>query len=196
MSPYNVCFLLVAGHETTATTTTWGLKYLADDQEVQNRLRRAIITVLADSTASKIPSAAQIVAADIPYLDATIAEILRCGRTTTGAVRVAKVDCTVLGYRIPKGSSIMCSTCGPSYLHDTLAVNEGSRSPSSQAAGGKHREWESGGKQKFRPERWLEGGGDGDASEAGVYFNPNAGPSLPFGAGPRGCFGTFCLFFP
>ena len=129
-------------------------------------------------------------AADIPYLDAAIAEMLRCGRTTTGAVRVAKVDCEVLGYHIPKGSSILCSTCGPSYLHDSLHVDEESRSQSSKAAGGKCKEWESRSKRDFKPERWLERNGDEDGDgESGVVFNPNAGPSLPFGAGPRGCFG-------
>lgn len=130
--------------------------------------------------------------AEIPYLDATISEMLRCGRTTTGAVRVAKVDCDVLGYRIPKGSSIMCSTCGPSFLHDTLPLEDARRSDTSKAAAGKHREWESRGKQEFIPERWLEKGVDGDD---GWVFNPNAGPSLPFGAGPRGCFGTLIALF-
>ena len=76
----------------------------------------------------------------------------------------------------------------PSFLHDTLHVDEESRSQSSKAAGGKCREWESRGKRDSKPERWLERNWDGDR-ELGVVFNPNAGPSLPFGARPRGCFG-------
>ena len=37
---------------------------------------------------------------------------------------------------------------------------------------------------KFDPERWLE-----KDSEGNVVFNSRAGPTMPFGAGPRGCFG-------
>lgn len=78
-------------------------------------------------------------------------------------MRVAKVDDEVLGYRIFNGSSILCSTCGPSYLHDTLALTEGVRSLSSRSARAK--------------------------KEDDEFFDANAGPSLPFGAGPRSCFG-------
>ena len=47
---------------------------------------------------------------------------------------------------------------------------------------------ESRGKRDVKTERWLEGNEDGDRN-SGVVFNPNAGPSLLFGAGPRRCFG-------
>lgn len=125
-------------------------------------------------------------AANIPLLDAAIAEVLRCSRTTTGAVRIATADAEVLGYCLPKGSQIMCSTEGVQFLHDAIPVDEGLRSATSKAARGKHKEWESEGKQEFRAERWLDQTGD---TEVDVSFDPKAGPSLPFGGGPRGCFG-------
>lgn len=62
---------------------------------------------------------------------------------------------------------------------DPLSVDEHKRSKNSQANKDKIPRWRDD-PAKFIPERWL----DEDGS-----FNPNAGSSMVFGAGPRGCFG-------
>lgn len=126
-------------------------------------------------------------AANIPLLDAAIAEILRCARTATAAARIAKTDAVVLGHHIPKGSQIMCSTEGEQFLHSPIQVDESRRSETSRKIKDNYKCWDSEDKQHFKPERWLQDTGDKGGD---VEFNANAGPSLTFGGGPRGCFGT------
>lgn len=39
---------------------------------------------------------------------------------------------------------------------------------------------------RFSPERWLSSDADGK-----TYFEQSAGPNVPFGSGPRACFGEY-----
>ena len=181
-------FATVAGHETTATTTTWALKFLASNLDFQSRLYRALIDGLSLSSVRHLPSPGEILESNIPLLDAAIAEILRCARTSTAAARIVKVDTEVLGHLIPKGSQIMCSTEGVQFLHDAIPIDESLRSETSKSTRSKYREWKTEGKRDFKPERWLDYSAE---NKEDVRFNPTAGPSLPFGGGPRGCFGMW-----
>lgn len=99
-------------------------------------------------------------------------------------VRVATVDTSILGHHIPKGTDVFFPICGPSFLDAPMKVNERTRSASSQEAKEKYGVWEVSDTGTFLPERWLM-----KDSEGNETFNPRAGPSLPFGAGIRGCFG-------
>jgi len=178
---------VVAGHDTTSTTLLWGLKFLAANTAAQTALRKALECAHRGPLEGKRdPTATEIAETTIPYLDATIEEILRCAGTAPLLGRDAEADTTVLGHHIPKGTSIMmvhnAATTTAGY-----PIDEVRRSPSSQAAAKERgvREWDPEGMSEFRPERWLAPGQDA----GGSAFDPTAGPMLAFGLGIRACFG-------
>lgn len=171
---------LVFGHETTSAGVGWAMKHLADNHHVQARLRAALRLAFPATPDGKMPSAADIVAADVPYLDAFIAEVLRVSYVGPVAFRETLSDCDLLGFRIPAGTTILLVTGGPSHLVEEPYIKpEISRNHSS---GAKRKYWNTGlaPLQQFAPERWLRADGTYDAI---------AGPSLPFSTGARGCFG-------
>lgn len=161
------------------------MKYLADDQDVQSRLHDDLKTAFSRSADVHFSSTKEIVQADIPYLDAVVHEILRCARVTPVILREAMQDTQILGYNIPKGTSVLCSLQQDSFLgDDTLEPVEPSAQGEHRALG---KTWQRKDRRKFDPSRWL-------TSVSGKeIFDPNAGPSLPFSAGTRGCFGLFNL---
>jgi hypothetical protein len=75
---------------------------------------------------------------------------------------------------------------GPCFKRPAIPVDDSIRSESSRTKfkGGA---WDPNDLHLFVPERWLSREGEGKNSR--VHFNPDAGPSLPFSLGPRGCFG-------
>jgi len=177
--------LLMAGHDSTANTLSWFVKLMAAHQGIQGRLREAVRGV------ANLTTAAEILDANLPYLDAVIEETARVSGTAPVIARQAVVETTVLGYRIPKGANVLMNT----HLVDEglVDVEDGVRSATSQSAQGKRLrgglDGEAGrGLGEFRPERWLvkdEGGRE--------VYDGNALPGLIFGGGLRGCFGKFLL---
>lgn len=98
---------LVAGYDTTSSTICWGLKFLATYQPVQQKLRaelRAAFTRARD--AGDKPTVEDIVKSNIPYLDATLEEIHRCGGTASSAIRRTTEDTVILGHRVPKDTDV------------------------------------------------------------------------------------------
>ncbi|KAK4554936.1 hypothetical protein LTR86_008084 [Recurvomyces mirabilis] len=176
---------LFAGHETTSTTLTWGLKFMTTKRDVQQKLRGVLQAQFQRAHVAKAnPTVEEIVAADIPYLDAVIEEIHRCGGTASSNVRVATEDAVVLGHLIPKGTSVFMLCNGPGYKSQPIAIEEFKRSKTSQENVRDNVSWDPNNANDFLPERWLV------ADEKGhLVFEPRAGPNQPFGAGPRGCFG-------
>lgn len=178
---------IVAGHDTTSTTLCWGLKYISDSPEIQQRLleslRDAHPIALAEN---RLPSASEIVGANVPYLEAVVEEMLRLAHTAIIIDRQCHEDTIVLGHRIPKGTHVIIPNKGPSFTAPAHDIDEGLRSPSSQAAAQEHgvRAWIDRDVDTFMPERWLEVNESGEAT-----YNATAGPTLPFGLGLRGCFG-------
>ncbi|KAG2000852.1 hypothetical protein GB937_010771 [Aspergillus fischeri] len=174
-----------AGHETTSTTICWAVKYLTDHQEVQQTLRSSLKLVHKRAAESgELPTAQEIVKADIPYLDAFIEENHRLGNSIPTVIRITTRDTVVLGHRIPKGTDVFMLTNGPSFQTPAFAVNESARSKTSQESKDKYGVWDASDIERFRPERWLVKDHEGN-----LRFNPRAGPVLPYGLGPRGCFG-------
>jgi len=156
---------------------------MAANQSAQDTLRQKLRSAFPGPG---LPTAAEILDANIPYLSAAIEELLRLSVPNGIVTRQAMVDTQILGYAIPKGTDVLLNTrC----LHRPPPVPEHVRSPTSQAAferiGHRGMEGESGRDlNEFEPRRWL--GKDGAGSE---YFNASALPSLQFGGGIRGCFG-------
>jgi cytochrome P450 len=151
---------------------------------VQEELRTALANHF---TGVKCPSVEEIIHADIPYLDAVCEESIRLSGTASGALRQAVVDTEVLGHRIPKGSEILLNLL---YNYPPIPVDESKRNSSSKAALAKqnyHASMGIGpGLDKFEPGRWLTD----DPKTAKLMFRPYARPSIGFGGGYRGCFGT------
>ncbi|KAF2156517.1 cytochrome P450 [Myriangium duriaei CBS 260.36] len=175
---------LVAGHETTATTIQWAMKLLADHPEAQSRLRAALYNAYpGDYASGTIPDRSAISATAVPYLDAVIEEVLRCGQTFAGQTRQARRDTIVLGHTVPAGTDVFLLSNGPGFvMPDPFSgrIMEENRSESSRETKGRTvPEWDSETIGAFMPERWLK---DGD-------FDGSAGPNRQFGAGERGCFG-------
>lgn len=172
--------LLITGHETTASSIGWALKYLADNRGVQDRFYEELTRLLPGSGTA--PTSEHIMATRLPYVDAFIAETLRYSCTGPISFREAVQDCTILGHRIPSGTPIVLMTQDVTHQEATHPDQELKPVPSrSESPGG----LESLGiarppLNEFHPGRWVSPDGD---------FDPNAAASLPFSGGSRGCFG-------
>ncbi|KAN0106894.1 cytochrome P450 [Hyaloscypha variabilis] len=176
---------LLAGHETTSTTLQWGMKLLTDHQEVQARLHESLRDAIPTAAAEgRQPSYVEIMNSKVPYLDAVIEEMLRCGGTAAAQARQCLFETELLGVRLPKGTNVLFMTNGPSFVSPPMAVDERLRSQSCQEAKDKIGEWDSQDLSEFKPERWLS-----TDSEGRVDINWQAGPNAQFGGGARGCFG-------
>ncbi|CCF33717.1 cytochrome P450 monooxygenase [Colletotrichum higginsianum] len=192
---------LVAGHETSASILSWTVKFLADNRKHQDTLRKHIQAVYANAMLEKRPpNEAELTKVPAPYLDAFLEEVLRLARTASILTRQAIADTTILGHFVPKGTNLFLFTQGASYVKPALDVDENRRNKTSQGAK-MVREWPVNDVGEFRPERWLvcRSGKEfldeeplhstQDWTLSGFEFNPQAGPMLTFGGGPRGCFG-------
>jgi cytochrome P450 len=130
------------------------------------------------------PTAQEIISARVPYLDAVLEEILRCGGTIQTVDREAMTDTVVLGHKIPKGTLVIMPTGGASVRSPAFDIDEGRRHGSSQEAkksGRSRHEWDPMDIGAFKPERWLTD----DSGE----FDAASGPQLAFSLGTRSCFG-------
>jgi hypothetical protein len=70
-----------------------------------------------------------------------------------------------------------------------IHVEEGQRGPTSAESKNRFGVWDTTNIGDFIPERWLV-----EKENGSVVCNPFAGPSHPFGAGPRGCLGKLHIF--
>lgn len=183
-----------AGHETTSTTLCWGLKFLADQLQAQSKLRNALESAFAPARAAgRHPNIQEITSTHIPYLDATMEEILRCAGTAPVVDREARVDTKILGYAVPKGTVVTCLVTGPSMMSAGFAIDPARRNLTSQAAEkeSQFRSWDPTDIALFQPDRWMAGGPD---KNGGKSFDPTAGPQLAFGLGTRGCYGKRLVY--
>ncbi|KAH7024443.1 cytochrome P450 [Microdochium trichocladiopsis] len=175
---------LLAGHDTTHSAISFMVKHLGSSQDEQQTLRQELRKAFpAALEGNRQPSMQEIIDAHIPYLDATIEEVLRMHPPAFGTSRLAMKDIQVLGHTIPKGSPVFIAMTGATYTEHgyraegaaTGSVQQGTVSDWGQSA------FPAG---DFHPERWLT------ESETGVVsFNPKAGPMLSFSAGGRACWG-------
>jgi cytochrome P450 len=129
-----------------------------------------------------MPTVQEITDISIPYLDAVLEEIFRLACSLAILDRQATCDTEVLGYHIPKGTIVMMMNRGPSFTEPAFPTKQRPFRGSSGA--GIELKWDAHTLDCFMPERWLESNGRGK-----TVFNPSAGPTLPFGLGPRSCYG-------
>lgn len=162
---------------------------LSDHQAVQSKLRNALhISHSAARAEGRAPTAKEIAATSIPYLDACIEEFVRCSQTGAATSRTSTTDAVVLGHVIPKGTRIFMMSNGGGILTPAYAIPDSLRSPAYlNAGGGKIGSWDESRPEDmaaFRPDRWMKIEKDGSE-----VFDAMLGPHMGFGAGPRACFG-------
>ena len=154
---------LAAGHETTATATSWALLELAQHPELQANLRAEIRAQLPSptDTSSGIPLTADLMDKSVPLLHAVCAEVLRYHAPVPMTRRIASRDTTILGQPIPKGTSVFIVPWAVNFSQEQWGPDA----------------------LRFRPERWL---GEGKAHSGGAESNFS---NLTFLHGPRSCIG-------
>lgn len=168
--------LLITGHETTASSTGWAMKYLADNQEIQEQLHQSLKAAFPDAIPDKLPPAHEICETNLPYLDAVLAEILRISATGPASFRETLVDTEIMGHSIPAHTPVFLVTQStPDYVLTPDTFRTSKLSSSDEITSEYTQSFSS-----FLPSRWLRSDGT---------FNPDAGLSLPFSIGKRSCFG-------
>ncbi|KAF2966227.1 hypothetical protein GQX73_g7360 [Xylaria multiplex] len=178
----------MAGYDTSATATAWGVKMLTDNPNAQEKLRVALRDAFPQALKERrAPSYQELSKAHIPYLDAVVEEVLRHANAIGFVARKALEDTTVLGHHIPKGTEVLLVANGAGYLEPSINVPDTTRSPGARRGEGKTLtgSWDDKDIGAFRPERWLKT----EPASSIVTFDPTAGPQLAFGLGPRSCFG-------
>ena len=176
--------LLLTGRSTTSGSFLWVLKYLMDNLDAQYKLHEQLSTAFGHRNTTECPSAESIVTASLPYLDAVLAETLRCSATVPVCFRETIRPCTILGHDVPAGTPLILLTAGSSYkslkmptVLEELRSRTSQKSLTSRISTARDNSLRY--TDAFNPDRWLVNGD----------FNADAVCMLPFSAGPRGCFG-------
>lgn len=181
---------IVGGHDTTSATLSWWVKFMARHQSSQSRLRKDLYDAFTSAfSEARLPSISEITRSQIPYLDAIIEETHRCAHIVPTVIRQSTVDTQLLGYPIPKGTHVFFYTNGASFMQPAFDIPHGKRTDSGRNTENRFGTWDPVSVREFAPERWLR---KEKSEEDGIewdVFNPQAGPQMAFGAGPRGCFG-------
>ncbi|XP_074077405.1 cytochrome P450 2J4-like isoform X2 [Macrotis lagotis] len=95
--------LFLAGTETTSTTLRWGLLYMALNPEIQGKIQAEIDRVVGQA---RQPTMAD--RENLPYTNAAVHEVQRMGDILPFNVpREARIDTTVAGYYVAKGTMMM-----------------------------------------------------------------------------------------
>ncbi|KAH8603176.1 cytochrome P450 [Bisporella sp. PMI_857] len=176
--------LLIAAHDATSTSITWALKLLADNPDVQDKLRSELQFAHADAVVEKRqPTAQEITNTTIHYRDAVVEEIFRCSLTEAAIGRTAVVDTKILGHHIPKGTEVFFMGNGLSLFSAAFHIDDSQRSQAYFAIKEKVCSWDPENMVIFNPDRWLT------EEDGQKVFDAAAGPLLTFGLGERGCYG-------
>ncbi|XP_050079175.1 cytochrome P450 CYP12A2-like [Anopheles maculipalpis] len=151
--------MLMAGIDTTSSSTVGLLYCLAKNPDKQVRLREELRTILPRKDSPLTPENMR----NLPYLRACIKEGLRLHQPTPANVRKVGHNIVLQGYQIPKYTEVVMAS---------LALQRDvSHFPQPEA---------------FLPERWLQDGSDTEAPNA-KEAHPFI--FLPFGFGARSCIG-------
>lgn len=172
------------GSETTASLLAWTAKILTNAPTEQSKLRAALG---AHFPTPGTPAPGDILAADIPYLDASIEELVRIANVVPDLVRETPHETELLGHVIPKGTTVVSSLyVGHKPFPADVVPNE-VRSESSRSNKGGFKSFWQDDVDQYHPERWLLDDGT---------FDPKALPRLAFSTGPRPCSGKCPAMIP
>lgn len=96
--------VLLAGHETTASTLSWAFHLLDRHPEVWERLHDEVVSVLGD----RPPTYEDL--QRLTYTTMILHEVMRLYPPVWALTRVARQDDEVGGYRVPAGADVLIST--------------------------------------------------------------------------------------
>ncbi|KZS96656.1 cytochrome P450 [Sistotremastrum niveocremeum HHB9708] len=159
---------IVAGHETTATATTWFLYAMTQHPAVQTKLRAELRTVDTDTPSMDVLNA-------LPYLDGVVRETLRYFSIVPSTLRIAAEDCVV-----PLKNPVV-DRYGKTLTEVRLKKGEGVNVPIISL----NRSTEIWGEDaaEYRPERWEK------VPEIAHEVPGVWGDLMTFIGGPRSCIG-------
>ncbi|XP_046852393.1 cytochrome P450 2D4-like isoform X2 [Xenia sp. Carnegie-2017] len=144
----------LAGSDTTSSSLSWFILYMTLYPETQQKIHEEIVHALGRDKLPRMDDAD-----NMPYLQATICEVVRKTSPVPRAGTVTINDVELAGYHIPKGTTIIVNIAE---IHKD------------------EREWLE--PHKFKPERFL----DEDGKFVGWTKYP---AFMPFGLGRRECAG-------
>lgn len=165
--------LLIAGHETTSNQTAWTLWLLAQQPEIQQKLRAEIHDHFGKGM-ERDPNYDELMS--MPYLDAVCKESFRVKSAVPSTIRVAKTSATIplsKPYPTRDGKSTFNSVhipAGRELIIPISAINLDQEIWGPNAA-------------EFVPERWLDL--PASAKQNGLPMH-----LMTFISGPRGCIGN------
>ncbi|KAG8995362.1 hypothetical protein FRB90_000204 [Tulasnella sp. 427] len=179
----------VNGHDTTSAALQWAVKFLTDNPSAQRRLNAELRNAFDDLSEERMLTYADVTSPDkTPYLEAVVAEVLRCARIAEGTRRQTLEPMNILGYEIPVGADLIfisptAASITTKAAEPSIRAYDNHRSETSLKHGlGGKRLWDDD-TAEFRPERWIVI----DEKSGKESFDPKAGGSVPFGLGVRSC---------
>lgn len=95
-----VLTMILAGNDTTATALSWAIYYILSSQEVLSELRRELSTAGGDGGNSER-------IASLPYLDATVKEVLRIAPIFSFVMRRLTQPMRLAGRELPAGTIVV-----------------------------------------------------------------------------------------
>ncbi|KAG8965600.1 hypothetical protein FRC05_003194 [Tulasnella sp. 425] len=167
------------------------MKFLTENPHVQQTLHNELLSALEDAPQDRSLTFDDMMSADkTPYLEAVVAEILRCGAVAPASSKQATEPIEILGRTIPAGTNILWANhiaCDNATVPngEKLRALDDIRSETSRKNGLGGRNLWSIPTDKFEPDRWIKV----DESTGKRTFDPRAGYSFPFGIGLRSCAG-------
>lgn len=102
----NLAIFFVAGHETSASALASTVHFLAENPEAQRLAREEVDAAMAESVGGKL-SYEQV--CGLRYIKQCISETLRIASPAAMMARTASKETTLGGYRIAKGTGILCN---------------------------------------------------------------------------------------
>ncbi|OAC97968.1 CYP509 protein [Mucor lusitanicus CBS 277.49] len=101
-----MCVLFTAGHDTTTAALLFCIYELAVNQDIQEKARNEIISILGDENSDVLPTAEQLL--KMEYLNTVIKETLRLhSPVAVSSPRLAMQDCMLGSTFVPKGSTVV-----------------------------------------------------------------------------------------
>ncbi len=158
----NALLLILAGSETSASTLTTSMLFLAMYPEIYQKIQKEQQDIQKKYGPDKDLSR-QVIDEEMPYLDAFIRETTRIKPLNSGAPRVTKESIMIDGKQIPKNWPVFCNVLLTHSVDPKTVETDGFGNNMDIYKG-------------FKPERWL----DEDTK-------PSAW--MAFGHGPRFCLG-------
>ncbi|KAG8695168.1 cytochrome P450-dit2 [Ceratobasidium sp. 394] len=166
---------IFAGHETTSTAVSRILHILANNQDIQEKLREEIRHYFAQHQ-DDINHDALL---ELPYLDAVVRETLRVHGPVSNIVRESQVD-TIVPLEYPIDT--------PTGKITSIPIKKGTRIVLNVIMANRYGKTWGERANEFWPERWI-GNKLAEVTEPGAHLPGVYSSMMTFGGGPTSCIG-------